>query len=241
MRIFKICKRLTVLILLSFSISVSAQKTLSVAVNVGPPWAYYDEERGVVGIDVDIISTVAQRLGYQPEFHLLVYNRLIEDFRNGKYDIASPAAFDSPIGFQTSPYLPFEDVAVTLSSRNIGIDSVDDLAGKSIVAYQTARNVLGEEFASIIAEDHYLEIADREAQLKLLANNRTDVVIGERRLLTYIMRKYYPEMELAVHPIFEARPYGAIIKDEALRDAFEAELNSLKAKGELESIFSRWP
>ncbi|MBD3584994.1 amino acid ABC transporter substrate-binding protein [Salinimonas sp. HHU 13199] len=241
MRIAKICKRLTALILLLFSISVSAQKTLSVAVNVGPPWAYYDEERGVVGIDVDIISSISERLGYQPDFHLLVYNRLIEDFRNGKYDIASPAAFDSAIGFQTSPYLPFEDVAVTLSSRNMTIDTIDDLAGKSIVTYQTARYVLGETFANIIADDHYLEIADREAQLKLLANERTDVVIGERRLLTYIMRQYYPDIKLAIHPIFEARPYGAIIKDEALRDAFETELNNMRAKGELKNIYRRWP
>ena len=240
MCIFKICKRLAVLFLLFVSIDASAQKPLSVAVNVGPPWAYYDNERGVVGIDVDIINSISQRLGYQAEFHLLVYNRLIEDFRNGKYDIASPAAFDTDIGYLTSAYLPFEDVAVTLRSRNVKIDTINDLEGKSIVAYQTARDVLGSDFAGIITEDHYLEIADREAQLKLLANNRTDVVIGERRLLTYIMKQYYPDMKLAVHPVFEARPYGAIIKDEAIRDAFDKELQKMEATGELERIFNRW-
>lgn len=74
-------------------------KTLQVAVNIGPPWAFYQQESGVVGIDVDIIQHIATELGYDVEFHLLAYNRLIADFKAGKYDIASPAAFETSRGY----------------------------------------------------------------------------------------------------------------------------------------------
>ncbi len=238
-----IMKRIIIIllaVLLQISAPKASEKPLSIAVNAGPPWAFYDEELGVIGIDVDIISRVVERLGYKSEFHLLVYNRLIEDFRNGKFDIASPAAFSAREGALTVPYLPFEDVAVSLQSKNLSIEQLDDLAGKSVVAYQSARHVLGTAFTAVLTDDHYLEIADREVQLRLLANERADVVIGERRILTYIMNKYYPDKALRIHQVFEATPYGAIARNTELRDKFNAELEKMRESGELTRILNKW-
>lgn len=48
----------------------------------------------------------------------------------------------------------------------------------------------------------YLELAEREVQIKLLVHDSTDLVIGERRLLTYIAKELYPSLQLEIHKIF---------------------------------------
>ncbi|MBV2130828.1 transporter substrate-binding domain-containing protein [Rheinheimera sp. SM2107] len=232
------------IVLLSFLFAwqvFAAPKTLQVAVNIGPPWAYYQEDEGVTGIDVEIIRHIFSTMGYNTEFQLLGYNRLIKEFNEGKYDVASPAAFPPEHGHLTQTYLPFEDVAVSLKSENHTIDSIADLAEKNIIAYQFAQSVLGEEFANVVQDANYLEIAERELQLKLLVNHRTDVVIGERRLLVYIMQQHFPGQQLAIHPIFNTTSYGAIIKDSALQQQFDEQLSKLKASGHYDEILNKWP
>ena len=218
----------------------SNDKTLLVAVNIGPPWAFYQQDQGIVGIDVDIIRHIATEIGCDVEFHLLAYNRLIADFKAGKYDIASPFAFATPQGYLTEPYLPFEDVAVSINDKQLTINTVDDLSGKRVIAFQGARSVLGEAFIRAIDGESYLEQAEREVQLRLLVNDRADVVIGERRLLTFIMNNRFPEKQLIIHPIFETRPYGAIIKDKQLQQKFDSELAAMKASGLYQAILARW-
>ncbi|WP_416307869.1 substrate-binding periplasmic protein [Neptunicella sp. SCSIO 80796] len=221
--------------------TVAADKIIKVAVNIGQPWAYFEEGKGMTGIDVEIIRHIFTQLGYQPEFHLLAYNRLIKEFNEGKFDIASPAAFSSETGYFTSAYLPFEDVAVTVKDRHLEINTIDDLADKRVVAYQHATSVLGKDYASAVAHANYLEFAQREVQIKLLAKDRTDVVIGECRLLTYINKKLYPEQELDVHPIFTTQSYGAVLKDQALQQLFEQELEEMKKSGLYQQILNKWP
>ncbi|MAD75474.1 MAG: polar amino acid ABC transporter [Rheinheimera sp.] len=216
-------------------------KTLKVAVNIGPPWAFYQEGKGITGIDVEIIRQILTKMGYSSEFHLLAYNRLIKEFNEGKFDVASPAAFPSENGYLTTPYLPFEDVVVSLKYNKLDINTLADLKGKNIIAYQFANAVLGAEFAETVKQENYLEIAERELQLKLLVNARTDVVIGERRLLTHIMQKNHPNISLTIHPIFITQPYGAIFKEQQLQQQFDQELEKLQQSGVYQDILNNWP
>jgi ABC-type amino acid transport substrate-binding protein len=219
----------------------AADKTLTVAVNIGPPWAFYEEGKGITGIDVEIIRHVFTNMGYKTEFQLLAYNRLIKEFNAGKFDVASPAAFPSENGYLTMAYLPFKDVAVSLERNNITLNFIGDLKDKKIIAYQFASAVLGDEFATVVTTANYLEVAERELQLKLLVNDRTDVVIGERRLLTYIGQNFFPYEALAIHPIFVTKSYGAILKDKHLQQLFDQELTTLKTSGVYQQILSKWP
>ncbi|WP_213999601.1 transporter substrate-binding domain-containing protein [Arsukibacterium sp.] len=234
--------RIILLVSLMFSIQLYASdKTLTVAVNDGSPWAFYDEEQGVTGIDVEIIRHILTKLGYKTEFHLLGYNRLIKEFNEGRFDLASPAAFPAENGYLTATYLPFQDIAVSVKANSLTINHMDDLKGKNIIAYQFASSVLGEDFASVVKEANYLEVAERELQLKLLVHDRTDVVIGERRLLMYITRNLFPDVRLAIHPVFKTQSYGAILKDKRLQQQFDQELAEIQASGAYQKILNQWP
>ena len=88
--------------------------------------------------------------------------------------------------------------------------------------------------------DSYIEKAEREVQLTLLAHGRADVVVGERRLLTYIMQQQFPQQSLAIHRIFTATPYGAVVNDEELQRQFDQQLDAMKASGQYQKIMARW-
>ncbi|MGO4892607.1 substrate-binding periplasmic protein [Flavobacterium sp. W21_SRS_FM6] len=230
------------LILLLFSFHGHGfEKKLQVAVNLGAPWAYFDEEQGITGIDVEIIRQVTHKMGYEAEFHLLAYNRLIKEFNEGKYDIASPAAFNTDRGYTTSTYLPFEDVAISLKEANLQVKMINDLADKSVIAYQSATTVLGPDFALAVKNTDYLELVDRNVQLKLLINHKTDIVIGERRLLSYTKNALFPDTDISVHSIFTSQDYGAITQDETLQQAFDIALDSMRTSGEYARILASWP
>ena len=234
-------KKMLVYLLLFFSCNVLADdKTLSVAVNLGKPWAYYHPEYGVTGIDVEVIRTIFDRLGYKVEFHLLGYSRLIKEFNEGGFDFASPAAFYSDAGFLTQKYLPFKDVAISLKSKNYQVEKIEDLQNYRVIAYQHAKSVLGLEYEEVIKQTQYLELAEREVQIKLLIHDRTDLVIGERRLLTYIAKELYASSQLDIHNIFPVVNYGAIAKDKEIAERFDNELNKFILSGEFQKILDKW-
>ncbi|WP_286270690.1 substrate-binding periplasmic protein [Thalassotalea hakodatensis] len=231
------------LLILLFSSSTSyanAKKTISIAVNLGAPWAYYDPKKGITGIDVKIIDRVFTELGYQTEFHLLAYNRLMGQFNHGKYDMASPAAFTFKSGTLTDTYLPFEDVAISLTKQSLKINKIDDLIGKRVIAYQHAKSVLGNEFTHIVEQTSYEEMGLREVQIKLLVNNRVDVVIGERRVLQFLMNKLFPNENITIHQIFPVVNYGSVIRESELAKKFNQELRKLKKSGEYDEILKSW-
>lgn len=234
-------KNMFFIFLLSLSCNIfAADKTLSVAVNLGKPWAYYHPVQGVTGIDVEIIRTVFKRLGYEVDFHLLAYNRLIKEFNDGVFDFASPAAFHSNIGVLTQKYLPFSDVAISMKSRGVVVKNIGDLQNYRIIAYQHAESVLGQEYKETVKQTPYLELAEREVQIKLLIHDRTDLVIGERRLLTYIAKELYPSHPLDIHNIFPVVNYGAIAKDKEIAQRFDIELNKFILTGEYQRVLDKW-
>ncbi|WP_448211260.1 substrate-binding periplasmic protein [Colwellia sp. MEBiC06753] len=216
------------------------ENTLEIAVNLGKPWAYYDDEQGVTGIDVETIRAVFGQLGYQTNFQLLGYNRLIHEFNAGKFDMVSPAAFQSDTATYTQKYLPFKDIAISLAQENLVVNSLADLKNRRIVAYEHAKFVLGDDFKNAVKHSQYIEMAQREIQVKLLMNNRTDLVIGEQRLLTYIAHELDANLTLNLHPIFPQANYGAALHDKALAKAFDQELSRFIAAGQFQQLLDKW-
>ena len=63
------------------------QKTLKVATNVAfPPYEYYEDEKAV-GIDVDIMQAICDKLGYKMELNDMEFGSIITAVASGKVDV----------------------------------------------------------------------------------------------------------------------------------------------------------
>lgn len=232
--------RLALTLVLLCAFSGNAATALRFGLHYSAPWSFYNDAGELDGIEYQIVSRIFQLAGLNVEYELHGYSRLLKQFSDKKLDCASPVAIDISGAHYTEAYLPFEDVAISLQKAQLSINSVADLRGKRIVAYQQAQNVLGENFAKAVAESNYIELAERELQLELLFSNRVDVVVGERRISHYLAAKLAPEMLLNTHHLFGEKYYPAACWRPEFTSLFNQGLAQLRQNGELADILMRF-
>ena len=234
----RIGSALTFLWLVAFS--TNASTPLRFGLHYSAPWSFYNDAGELDGIEYQIVSRIFQQAGIQVEYELHGYSRLLKQFTDNKLDCASPVAIEVSGAHYTEPYLPFEDVAISLQKAELTINSMADLRGKRIVAYQQAQTVLGENFSQAVAASNYIELAERELQLELLFSDRVDVVVGERRISHYLAAKLAPEKLLKTHHLFGEKYYPAACWREEYTNLFNQGLVQLRQKGELAEILMRF-
>ena len=219
---------------------LQAAEPIRIGLHLSAPWSFYNDTGELDGIEYQLVSRIFSRAGFKVEYELHSYSRLLKQFSDKKLDCASPVAVPVEGASYTEPYLPFEDVVISLASSGMEIQSLQQLAGKRIVAYQQAQQVLGAEFSAAVANANYLELADRSVQLELLFSNRVDLVIGERRVLHYLAAKTAPLLTLKTHHLFTGQKYPAACWDPALKDVFNHGLELLQQSGELSAILQQY-
>lgn len=210
-----------------------------VGVHESFPWSYIESGSSIAGMEKEIIEAAFRTQGVEVQFKIFSYSRLIIEFQNKRLDFASPIAFEIPGAFYTERYLPYRDVAVSLKSKNLVVERMTDLAGKSVVAYQQAEKVLGPEFGTLVKKGQYRELPDRDSQIMMLFGDKVDIVVGETRISSCLAEKLYGREKVNVHPIFKQVPYGGAAWDKALVDKFQVGLKAIKQSGVYQKILNK--
>ena len=230
---------MTVLLWLGITFA-SANEPLRVGLHLSAPWSFFNAEGERDGIEYQLVSRILQRADLTVVYEFHSYNRLLKQFADGKLDCASPVAIAIEGASYTQPYLPFQDIAVSLAEQALVLDNLTQLAGLRIVAYQQARQVLGPAFSQAVADASYMEIAERELQLELLFNQRVDVVIGERRVLQYLAAQLSPQRKLKLHPLFAQKQYPAACWQPDITAILDKGLQQMKDSGELQQVLEQF-
>lgn len=142
-------------------------------------------------------------------------------------------------------YIVYQNVAITLASRNIKLRSIEDLFGHSIPAFQSAKLLLGERFGQVVTTTpDYRELSTQITQNKLLYSGRVDVVVGDRHIFNYYIDKLEPQIEsghlVTIHRIFPDSPRQAAFREARVRDAFNAGLKAILADGSYDAIVNQY-
>lgn len=230
---------LTVLLWLAIAFAATAEP-LRVGMHLSAPWSFFNTKGERDGIEYQLLSRIFQRAGIAVDYEFHSYSRLLKQFADGKLDCASPVAIAIEGASYTQPYLPFQDVAVSLAERGLVLDNLLQLAGLRIVAYQQARQVLGPEFSQAVAQANYIEIAKRELQLELLFNQRVDLVIGERRVLQYLAAELSPQHTLKLHSLFAQQTYPAACWQPDITAILDKGLQQMADSGELQQVLAQF-
>lgn len=114
--------------------TTEAAKVLRVATNVAfPPYEYYENEKPV-GIDIDIMQAICDKLGYEMQVDDMEFGSIIIAVQTGKADvgvggISVTEERKQSIDFTTSYATGIQAVIVAADST---ITSVDDLRGADV-------------------------------------------------------------------------------------------------------------
>ena len=174
-----------VLCVLLFAACISASafaadaKVLKVATNVAfPPYEYYEDEK-TVGIDVDIMQAICDKLGYTMELSDMEFGSIITAVATGKVDVGFGAITITEeraksVHFTTSYSTGIQSIIVKEDSP---IATIDDLHGAKI-KIGVQQDTTGDIYATDdFGEDHMARFNKGADAVQALITGKCDAVI----------------------------------------------------------------
>jgi polar amino acid transport system substrate-binding protein len=211
------------------------------------PYEPFQFERGgkIVGFDVDLVDLVAKELGVKQEIVDTPFEGIQsgEDLNARKCDIAAAAMTITPeraekIDF-SNPY--FDANQALLVKKGSGIDSFDDLKGKTLGVQS---GTTGKMYAEENAAPKGVELKDYEdlaLELSSVKSGQIPAAINDVPVLLDYAKKN-PELEVAAQ--FETgEQYGFGMKkgtSDALRKVVNDVLARAKRDGTYDRLYEKW-
>lgn len=237
---------LTALLLASPVANGDTLKPLSVAVGLSlPPYIIADERRGM---EYDIVREALAASGYELVPVFMDFGDVLQAIENGEVDAAMtyPGGLDSASALSQA-HIVYHNHAMTLASRGIVVDTIADLAGKSVMAFQNARAFLSDPYnATVDRSAVYTEVPDQSMQNLALFQGDVEVVIADINIFNWFAHD--PRVTsgadtgqaVAYHAIFPPTPYHVAFQDPAIRDAFDTALSAMKQDGRYDAVIARY-
>lgn len=218
-------------------------KTLDVVVGWNkPPYVMSDSDSG---FELELVRQILHELGHDISPLYVPFGRTMKMVQEGDVDIGLTMNAQHSVNQQllTDPYVIYQNVAVTLQARELHIDSLNALQGRSVIAFQTASKVLGPGFADATAKaSGYLEIPEQSRQVSMLLLGSVDVAVMDRNIFTYLKRQLPVAQQHAtrLHELFTVSPYSAAIRDPVLRKQFNQTLQTFIEDGRYQALLAQF-
>ncbi|MEH6491485.1 substrate-binding periplasmic protein [Halopseudomonas sp.] len=211
-----------------------------------PPYIY--EEAGVLkGVDYDVTNRVLNELGYEAQWQLMPWRRALYDTASGSadaiLDITPNPEREPQYIFPAEPLSHSESVLFYHIDRPHQFTGLQDLRGLKIGV--SAGYVYGNP--EFMHADYFSRepAANTEASLLMLMRERVDMVIMNKRVGQFTLRKLGLDQQVAYHPLvissgalflaFHRSPDMA-----ALAKRFSSNLSTFKRSGEYLQILQRY-
>ena len=227
---------------LSASAFAADAKVLKVATNVAfPPYEYYEDEKAV-GIDVDIIQAICDKLGYKMELIDMEFGSIITAVATGKVDVGFGAITiteerSKSVHFTTSYSTGIQSVIVKEGSP---IASIDDLHGDKI-KIGVQQDTTGDIYATgDFGEDHIARFNKGADAVQALITGKVDaVIIDNSPAETFVAQN----KGLAILPAtYAEEAYGFELSydNEALYNEVNGALEELLKDGSVQKIIDTY-
>ncbi len=239
-----LCAALAGLVLLLRPLPLQAAE-VTVGLRLVPPYVTESDDGFLSGLEYELVRETLQRAGHKLVPRLLTFSRLIEDFRRGLLPAFAPAHAGMKLqGCLSDTLLIYNNIGLSLQQRNLPVESLPQLGGLRIMAFQNAHQLLPGLAAAVQGNPDYLEVANQMLQVRALFSRRTDIVLGDRRLLYALIKApdsgIPPGIGLREHALFPATAYSVAFADAALCAVFNRALASLRASGDYERLLQRY-
>ena len=217
-------------------------KVLKVATNVAfPPYEFYENEQAV-GIDVEIIQAICDKLGYTMELNDMEFGSIITAVASGKIDVGFGAITITEeraksVHFTTSYSTGIQSIIKTEDSP---ITGVDDLKADGI-KIGVQQDTTGDIYATgDFGEDHIARFnKGADAVQALLTGKCNAVIIDNSPAETFVSQN---EGLKILPTVYAEEAYGFELSydNEALYNEVNGALEELLADGTVQAIIDKY-
>lgn len=220
----------------------------TVKIAIGDSLAPYVIAKKKTGPEYEIVKEAFLNAGYAISPVFVEYSQVPHMLFEGKVDAAMTQKIGAArISNASDVYITYHNYAITKKSRNLKINSIEDLKNLRVSAFQNADNVLGPEFEAVTEDNpKYKEVAEQYQQNIQLYKGMVDVVIADRNIFDYYSTQpvvtAFGEKDTAVdyHNIFQPTEYRITFRKSNVRDAFNKGLRELKNSGRYQQILDSY-
>ena len=237
-----------VLIISTLFPSIAAAKDVLMAFSQEiPPYIFQKHNKG---IEIDIISAALAYKGHTLKPLYFPLGRIPIAFTHHLVDAAmGDMGIDLTAqgGFYAQPAVIYDNVFITLKSRNITLKTPEDLDLLRVVSFQGAEKRYPQWLNKVMKEKRFYGVSDQLTQVKLLQFGRYDVVLSDRYIFRYFVKQMKlmnvtEPSEVEEHEFAKVNPtdYRPVFRDESVRDDFNLGLKKLKESGEFQKIYDNY-
>ena len=238
---------LALVVLSSASLSSCAKKTTKIVVAsdaTWPPMEFVDENKNVVGFDIDLVTEVAKAAGFEVEVKNTAWDGIFAGLAAGNYQaVASSVTITeerkATMDF-SEPYVNAGQVLVVRKSTT-GVASLADLKGKKVAAQ------IGTTGAIEIGKVEGLELKSYDEvglAFEDLANGNVEGVVADSPIAANfaLQNASYKDKLMIVGVPFTDEYLGFAFKkgDAKTLKLFNDGLAKVKSSGKLEELQVKW-
>ena len=224
----------------------SDKKVLKMATSADyKPFEYIDTAKSeeIIGFDVDLAKTVAEKLGYELQVSDMDFGGLITALKNGQADLVLAGMTPTE---KREESVDFSDIYYTskhmvVTAKDSNITSAEDLKGATVgVQMGSIQETTADELAKTI--DMKVEDRNRIPELvQEIKSGRFDAAIIEDMVAEGYLAKNDDLSGFVLEQSEEEVGYAmAFPKGSELRDQFNKELQVMKESGELQELVVKW-
>ena len=216
-------------------------------VNIVSPYSIppYVIEQSSGGIQLEIVEESLLNAGHTAKISYASNKRSLNLLQTKYVEGMINVPHDTPDIFYSEPLIEYQNGVFSLKNRHLKVDSVSDLSGLRVIAFQNASKYFGEEYLNMASNNkRYDEVVNQLAQLQMLFNHRCDVIVMDKRIFTYFWSLHQQDEGFDVQVIFSdiipPTPRLAAFNSESMRNEFNAGLAKLKASGRYQEIIDSY-
>jgi len=216
-----------------------------------PPQEFIDPStQQATGFDINLITTIAQRLGLKVQVLTTKIDQVMSDLENKRYDVAISAIPITPANQAAANLIPYFSAGSSLLVRNgnpAHIQGLADLCGRMVGVQSDTREQLDLQNASEICQQQgklaiSLTILKNQFDVMQLLKDRRVVATYQASATSDYFIKLNPGYFAVGGPIYKTGLEGiAINKDNtALYQAMQAALERMKTDTTYQHLVQKW-
>ncbi|MCP4137417.1 MAG: amino acid ABC transporter substrate-binding protein [bacterium] len=220
-------------------------KTITVATGLSvEPYVIKSNDSG---FEVDIVREIFALEGYRAKFIYQPLKRTKVSFMRKLVDGVMTIKKQYPEikeSFVSDTYITYHNYALSLSSKKLKINTVADLADKSIISFQQSSLALGKEFEAMTKKNsRYREMANQRSQVAMFFAKHIDVIVLDYKIFKYHRNRLENlpiDLPVAFHRLFKPSNYCMAFRESTMRDVFNKGLKKIKKSGRYKKIIDSY-
>lgn len=204
------------------------------------------------GLEIDIFKEALAFSGHTLKTVHIDNKGLLPILVSGRVDGIATARDPENRFCHVDKFIAFDNVAISLKSRDLKINQVSDLASSTLVAWENAYQDLGPEFNALFKPDKnnllpvgYFENRNQQAQNAMFWAGRVDLIIVDKTIFAWYRKQlaesFDTDQEVQYHAIFGEKTYfPALFKDKSMCEDFKKGLGSLKERKQYQKLFEKY-